>query len=74
MYNTVSDAWGNKVYTVITIKVGKKYETIVFYHEPYTMDVKRIETFITTNWFKKLFNHYKMVRQYIWNNKNFIDF
>lgn len=74
MYNTVSDAWDNEVYTVITLKVDSKYETLVFYHEPYTMDVKQIEVLITSNWFKKIFNHYKMTYKYIWSNKNFIDF
>ena len=66
MYKTTYDAWGNKVYTIATFKVSGVYETIVFYHEPFSMEIKRLEEHTTTNWFKQFINHYKMTKKYIW--------
>lgn len=66
MYKTTYDAWGNKVHTITTCKIGGVYETLVFYYEPYTMEIKRIEEFTTKNWFKQFINHYKMMRKYVW--------
>ena len=66
MYNTTYDAWGNKVYTITTFKISGSYETIVFYYEPYSMEIKRLEEHSTKNWFKQFVNHYKMMRKYVW--------